>query len=112
MEPAQRIDVVAKKIFSVLLLIMESKEAGIRKSHDVKSLHDFRVALRRTRALLYRLEGVLPKATIRRFKREFEWIGDATGPARDIDVYLLSVSEFSACLPKKRQNDLLAFRDF
>jgi CHAD domain-containing protein len=91
---------------------MESRESGIRESHDVKGLHDYRVTLRRTRALLHSLKGVLPKATIRRFKREFEWIGDTTGPARDIDVYLLSFDELSGYLPKKRQNDLLAFRNF
>ena len=112
MEPGQRIDVVAKKTFSELLQIMESREAGIRENHEEKSLHDFRVALRRTRALLHSLKGVLPKTTIRRFKREFEWIGDATGPARDIDVYLLSFDKFSAYLPKKRQNDLPPFRHF
>ena len=112
MEPGQRIDVVAKKIFSELLQIMKGREAGILENHEEKSLHDYRVALRRTRTLLHSLNGVLPKTTIRRFKREFEWIGDATGPARDIDVYILSFDEISGYLPKKRQNDLLTFRHF
>ncbi|HIE82354.1 MAG TPA: CHAD domain-containing protein, partial [Dehalococcoidia bacterium] len=50
MESGQRIDVVAKKIFSKLLVIVESRAAGVRENREVESLHDFRVALRRTRA--------------------------------------------------------------
>ena len=106
MEPGQRIDVVAKNIFSKLLLIIESSEAGVRENHEVESLHDFRVALRRTRALLHRLKGVFPKATIKRFNREFDWIRSVLGPARDLDVHLHSFDNFTSCLPKNRQKYL------
>ncbi len=112
MEPDQRIDIAAKGIFSTLLLTMESCETGIRENRDVECLHNFRVALRRTRALLHQLKGVIPQATIKRFNREFDWLGNATGPARDLDVYLLSFDKFAACLPVERQHEILPLFDF
>jgi CHAD domain-containing protein len=112
MEPEQRIDVAAKGILLRLLLTMESKETDIRENRDVECLHDFRVALRRTRALSHQLNGILPQATIIRFKREFDWIRSVSGPARDLDVYLLSFGKFTSYLPDKRQKDLSTLFDF
>jgi len=112
MEPDQRIDVAVKSIFSKLLLTMESCESGFRENRDVECLHNFRVALRRTRALLHQLKGVIPEATINRFKREFDWLRNTTGPARDMDVYLLSFDKFASCLPDERQHDILPLFDF
>jgi CHAD domain-containing protein len=112
MEQDQRIDSVAKDIFSSLLVTMESKEVNILENHDVESLHEFRVALRRTRALLQQLKGVFPQATIRRFKREFDWLGNASGTARDLDVYLYSFDKFTFTLGHNRQKDLASLQVF
>lgn len=110
--PEQRIDVAAKRILSSLLLEMQRNETGMREDRDVECLHDFRVALRRTRTLLHQLNGIFPQPTIRRFKREFYWLRNATGPARDLDVYLLSKDQYTSYLPDKRQQDLVLLFDY
>ncbi|MBA3267318.1 MAG: CHAD domain-containing protein [Acidimicrobiia bacterium] len=56
---------------------------------DSEFLHDLRVAVRRTRSVLAQGKGVLPVETRNRFRAGFGWLGGATGPARDLDVYVI-----------------------
>ncbi len=56
---------------------------------DSEFLHELRVALRRTRSMLGISKGVLPEPVRQRFRAEFGWLAALTGPARDLDVYLL-----------------------
>ncbi|MDQ6796659.1 MAG: CHAD domain-containing protein [Actinomycetota bacterium] len=56
---------------------------------DPEFLHDLRVAVRRTRSVLAQSKRVLPSETRDRFREEFGWLGAATGPARDLDVYVI-----------------------
>ena len=72
---------------------MKDNEKGIIDDIDSEFLHDFRVAVRRTRSLLGQIRYVLPKRRVTRFKRDFAWLGEVTGPARDMDVYLLSFND-------------------
>lgn len=51
---------------------------------EPEDLHQFRVALRRTRALLTLFRRALPQAEP--FRAEFKWLARATGAARDLDV--------------------------
>ena len=55
-----RADIAAKYIFSHLLKTMKDNEPGTIADTDSEFLHDFRVAVRRTRAGLSQLKGVLP----------------------------------------------------
>ncbi|MGI8778028.1 MAG: CHAD domain-containing protein [Acidimicrobiales bacterium] len=56
---------------------------------DAEFLHDLRVAVRRTRSVLAQSKRVLPAGVRNRFREEFGWLGAATGPARDLDVYVI-----------------------
>ncbi len=56
---------------------------------DPEFLHDLRVAVRRTRSVLAQGKRVLPAAARDRFREGFGWLGAATGPARDLDVYVI-----------------------
>jgi len=111
-DPDQRADAAAKSIFLQLLETMEQNEDGMRKDIDSEFLHDFRVAVRRTRSLLDQMSNVLPSPRIARFSREFAWLGKVTGPTRDMDVYLLSFDSFKLLLPSEIRADLMPLYDF
>jgi len=111
-DPNERSETVIKHIFLNLLEAMEQNEYGIRRDIDSEFLHDFRVAVRRTRSLLDQLNGVFPAPRLARFRREFAWFGQLTGVARDMDVYLLSIDEFKSRLPQKRRDDLIPLHEF
>jgi CHAD domain-containing protein len=56
---------------------------------DPEFLHDLRVAVRRTRSVVSQGKKVLPPATVEQARERFGWLADLTGPARDLDVYLI-----------------------
>lgn len=100
------------EVLKVLHATMLENEAGVRDDTDSEFLHDYRVAVRRTRSVLGQAKGVLPPDALDEFRAEFAWLGGVTGPTRDFDVFLLSVPEFQAALPAERRQDLEPFRDF
>lgn len=100
------------EVLRTLLATMLVNERGVRDDLDSEFLHDFRVAVRRTRSVLGQARGVLPPAVLDRFRAEFAWLGTATSPTRDFDVYLLTLPEFEAGLPPARQGDLKPFAVF
>jgi CHAD domain-containing protein len=86
-----RADVGARQIHLALLDLLVANEAGLRANLDTEFLHDFRVALRRTRSLLRQVKEVFPAHEVDHFATEFSWIGRLTGPLRDLDVLLLAL---------------------
>ena len=111
-DPVQRTDTTAKYIFRHLLETMVQNENGVRQEIDSEFLHDFRVAVRRTRSLLVQMNNVLSRQRISGFSREFSWLGKVTGPSRDMDVYLLSFDSFKLLLPKEMRKDLMPLQEF
>ncbi len=78
----------------VLLALLETliaNEPGLRANLDSEFLHDFRVAVRRTRSLLGQIKRVLPGIVVEHFAGEFSWLGRVTGPPRDLDVLVLAL---------------------
>jgi len=106
MEPDARADQATVAICRELLDTMRANEHGIRRNLDSEFLHDFRVAVRRTRSALRLLKGVLPAEARTHFKSEFKWLGSITGPLRDLDVYLLKMPMYRADLPDSMGQDL------
>lgn len=98
--PEERTDAAAKKILSRLLEVIKANEEGVKKDIDSEFLHDFRVAVRRTRSALGQIKGAFPEEVTQSFKEDFSYIGQATGPVRDLDVYLLKMEEYEAALPE------------
>lgn len=92
-EPTVRADVGARRIQQALLRILVLNEPGVRADLDTEFLHDFRVAVRRTRALLRQIRDVLPPDAVEHFSAEFAWIGRLTGSARDLDVLVLGLRQ-------------------
>jgi hypothetical protein len=60
LDPDMRADIAAKYIYSHLLKAIKDNEQGTIADTDSEFLHDFRVAVRRTRAGFSQLKGVLP----------------------------------------------------
>ncbi|MEJ2345437.1 MAG: CHAD domain-containing protein [Gammaproteobacteria bacterium] len=112
LDPDMRADAATRCILSQLLDGMLANEAGLREDIDSEFLHDFRVAVRRTRSALGQIKGVLAARTVQRFEREFAWLGRITGPTRDLDVYLLQFDHYRAHLPRSMQSDLDPLRTF
>jgi len=96
LEPDWRADTACKLLYRALFDVLLHNEDGTRRDLDPEFLHDFRVAVRRTRSALSQLPKVFPLLVTRRFKRDFAWLGRVTGPTRDLDVFLLQLPEHSA----------------
>lgn len=106
LHPGMRADEAAKTILRNLLRSIRINEDGARRRLDTEFLHDFRVAVRRTRTALAQIKGVFPDEIVEHFRREFAWLGSITGPTRDLDVYLLKIPEYEALLPSALRADL------
>ncbi len=97
--PDMRADIACKTIFSTLLRTIKLNEQGTIADTDSEFLHDFRVAVRRTRVGLSQVKGVLPEDAISRYKEFFSWLGQITGETRDLDVYLLNFGQYKKKMP-------------
>ena len=85
-------------VLETFLIAMEANVSGVVTDIDTEFLHDFRVAVRRTRATLKLTGDVLPDELAERFAVEFKWLGDLTTPTRDLDVFLLGFREMAGSL--------------
>lgn len=100
LEPQMKSQDAAKLIFLNLLQTMKANEFGIIQDIDTEFLHDFRVAVRRTRSALSQIKNVFSEQDTEKFKNEFSVIGKATNELRDLDVYLLTEDSYKKMLPK------------
>ena len=107
-----RSDVAGQIILRHLLAALKANEAGLRADLDSEFLHDFRVAVRRTRSALGQVKGIFPPEVVDRFAPRFAWLGQITGPTRDLDVYLLNFDQYKASLPASIRDDLNPLYDF
>jgi CHAD domain-containing protein len=81
-------------------------DPGTRLGDDPEDLHDLRVAVRRLRAILKVAAPPLDGAWADELRAELDWLGDALGPVRDLDVMLEHLRKEQADLSR---NDRLAF---
>ncbi|MEM9384533.1 MAG: CHAD domain-containing protein [Pseudomonadota bacterium] len=98
LEPQARTDEGARQLLAAFFGVMRCNLPGVRARTDAEFLHDFRTSVRRARALLGELDGVFPKRTLERYRRDLKWLGDITGDARDLDVLVLSLDEYADML--------------
>jgi CHAD domain-containing protein len=107
--PSIRADIGARQIHRALLRVLVENEPGLRASLDTEFLHDFRVAVRRTRALLGQIRDVFPPEAVEHFSTEFSWIGRLTGPSRDLDVLVLALRKDRGDIPAGDMDAVRAF---
>lgn len=97
---AGRADAVVRRFALQCLDRMESSETGILENRDTEALHDYRVALRRSRTLLGQLKGLFPEREIRRWLDRLGRLGELTGPLRDCHVMLADLPLYHSVLPE------------
>ena len=105
-DPDIRSDRAVKLVLRQLLATMYMNEPGLLTEIDTEFLHDFRVAVRRTRAVLGQMGGALPPVLLERFRRGFADLAQATSVARDFDVFLLSLEGLDQQLPVTMRGQL------
>lgn len=112
LEPQTRSDAALRELLNHLTAALELNTPGMLQAIDTEFLHDYRVAVRRTRSALSQLRQLIPQRTYDRFCREFAWLGEITGPARDLDVYLLNFDHYLSLLPEPMGANLEPLRHF
>jgi len=112
LDPGMRSDKATKMILRFLLQVMQINKANIEKDLDTEFLHDFRVAIRRTRSALGQIKYVFPAETTDRFKENFALMGKLSNELRDLDVYLLNENTYKAMLPPVLQDDIDPLFDY
>ena len=91
------------------LATMRENLPGLLDDVDSEFLHDFRVAVRRTRATLKLGRPALPEVMRTRWEPAFKQLGDLTTPVRDLDVYELDLPAMSRWLVTADATDLDPF---
>ena len=89
LDPKERSDVACKRVLAGLDAVLEVNAPGVEADLDPECLHDFRVATRKARSLLREMKRVFPRSTTRRLRADLGWLGQRTGPVRDLDVHLM-----------------------
>ena len=106
LKPEQMAVDAMRKVLLTLLNTLERNVQGARADLDSEFLHDLRVATRRTRSALSQVKHVLPDGVVAAFQQRFAWLGQITGPTRDLDVFLLELPRYRASLPAAMAGDL------
>jgi len=91
------------------LTTMRKNLPGLLDDVDTEFLHEFRVAVRRTRSALKVGRAALPEVMRSHWEPAFEWVGDITTPVRDLDVYELDLPTMRGWLVAADPADLEPF---
>ena len=112
LDPERRADSTAKEILLHLLDTIEANVPGTKENLDSEFLHDLRVAVRRSRSALTQIKSVFAPDVVEEYKERFGWLGQVTGPVRDLDVYLLEFDDYQRSLPEPLRPHLEQLREF
>jgi CHAD domain-containing protein len=98
-------------VLRTFLTAVEANVPGVIADVDTEFLHDLRVAVRRARSTI-KLAGdaLAPTPALPQLADDLKWLGDATTPTRDLDVYLLGVPNMADGLRAAQPVDLDPFR--
>jgi len=101
-----------KRILLRLLEIMQLNTAGSIRGRDTEFMHDYRVAIRKTRSALTQINHVLPQTVVAKQNKFFSRLGKLTNPVRDLDVFLLEIESYQRDLKKSRQKHLKPLQEY
>jgi CHAD domain-containing protein len=112
LDPAESSFQATGEILQFLSKVARANEQGIKDDIDTEFLHDFRVAVRRTRAALGQIKFVYPPDQVRSWKKNFSELGKLTNQLRDFDVYLLNKDEYKSRVPDFLKADIDPLFDY
>jgi CHAD domain-containing protein/CYTH domain-containing protein len=87
--------------YTLLRSVSANREAILAGDEDPERLHQFRVAMRKLRALLSQMAPIFDETWRLRHKESLAGLMRRTGEKRDIDVYLLEIPRYRGMLPKR-----------
>ena len=99
-------DVAVARVLLSFLGEVEAAWDGTVAAVDIEFLHDLRVAVRRSRSAVKLLGDLLPPDLAAWAAPELKWLGDLTGPSRDLDIHLQELPALTARLTIGRPEDL------
>src|SRR5205807_10176177 len=102
----QRADAAAVAVLRRLLTVIGDNLEGSISGADHEHLHQLRIAVRRSRTVQRQLALVFPPQELPGFRSEFRWLQQATGDARDLDVYVDDLDSLRDLLPPVMRRDL------
>jgi CHAD domain-containing protein len=109
-DSSMRVEEVALANLRRFLSAWHQHEPAARFGDDPEALHDLRVAGRRMDAILRQFEAFLPAAIVR-IRPTIKKVMRSLGHARDLDVALLELKEFSGTLAENDRAKLLPLQD-
>jgi CHAD domain-containing protein len=101
-----------RTVLRTLLGVLRANQDGIVENLDPEFLHDFRVAIRRSRSLLSQMRRELPAGSTERLREDLNWLGRETGPLRDLDVYSHRLREGKLDLPTEVSRNLVPLIEY
>ncbi len=72
---------------------LQKNEAVTQKGGEPEGVHQMRVAMRRLRSGLKFFKPLIPYETYPKLKQQIKWLSDLMGPARDWDVFILTLTD-------------------
>jgi len=112
LKPQMRADEASRSIFRFLLKVIKTNEPQIKHDIDTEVLHDYRVAIRRTRSALVWDKKIFNRNLIARFQKDLAFVGKLSNELRDLDVYLLNQDKYKDMLPPVLREDLNPLFDY
>jgi CHAD domain-containing protein len=94
------------RVLRALLDVIDANLAGTLADTDSEFLHDYRVSIRRTRAVQRQFKHVFDPDELRVARGEFKWLQQSTSDARDLDVYVLGFDAMRDLIPRETRPDL------
>lgn len=107
----QRADAAVIAVLGPLLWTIEDNFLGALDGRDPEALHDFRVAVRRSRTVQRELKGVFSPPQLDHFRTGFRWLQRSTSTARDLDVSVSSFDRMRSVVPVTVRDDLEPLRE-
>lgn len=101
-----------KKVLERTLAVVRHNITDIKNDTDTEFLHDFRVAIRRTRSAVLQIPDVFPRELCSGFSKDLRYFGRTSNRLRDIDVYLLNRDNYHDMLPERLRSGIKPFFNY
>jgi CHAD domain-containing protein len=112
MAPDEPAAAATRRALLFLFEQMLAQQEGVLRGDDAEAVHDFRVAVRRTRSALGQVRGVFAAYRRDRFRESFAWLAGESNVLRDTDVLLEQLPQRAAEVCPDNATDLEPLREF
>lgn len=107
-EPDAPVRDALRELLTSMLDTVKATLPGVLADTDSEYLHDFRVSVRRARSLLGRFKAHFSGSALDHLVGELKWLGNITGPTRDLDVFLINAVTYLRDAPPEDEQGLVA----